>query len=293
MRRRKIEAHRLTISGLREDADYANFLVALRRAAHSHEDATQQTRNKSHLLWDARRQRNGHIRLSLISFSRGFRPDILDTDAYQITATPLGENQTGVEWTHCLGGQVGNRFVLLIEKHQGGIYPKSLEHYLNWLIQRIETVPFAVTGDEDQTDVVVSIEAEPGEEFIRRLDALDRITAATYRIVRPNPGWADLENELGVEAQNSNAQRAEVSMRPRRQGALSQTSGIIGAIKSRFRSQQLDFAHVEGTRDGRKDSFNTEHLGKHEYAELRTDEQGQVDHNDAWQQMKDVFDELV
>jgi hypothetical protein len=163
---------------------------------------------------------------------------------------------------------------------------------LNWLILHVGDVPLAALDNDEEPDVVVSVEAEPGEEFIRRLDALDRITAATYRIVRPNPGWSDLESELGTQAGNSDAQRAEVSMRPRRRGTLSRVGGIIEAIKARFRSRDLDFAHVEGTRDGRKDAFDTEHLGQHAYLELNTDEQGQVEHSDAWRKLNSLFDEL-
>lgn len=290
MIRRKIEVHRLTISGLEDDADYVEFLVSLRSQLTSAEGATQRGQSKSHLLWDCRRMGSGRVQMQFLSFARGFRPDILDTKDFEISETPLAENQTGVEWTHCIGGRVGDRFILIIEKHQGGIYPRSIEHYLNWLVLHVGEVPMATLDNDEEFDVVVSLEAEPGEEFIRRLEALDRITAATYRVVRPNPGWADLESELGTQADDSNAQRAEISMRPVRRGTLSPVQGIIAAIKSRFRSQELDFAHVEGSRAGRKDAFNTERLGKHAYLELGTDERGQVDHKDAWQKLNDLFD---
>ena len=89
MKKRKIEVHRLTISGLDDDASYVEFVSNLRRQFESHEDATQKGRTKSHVLWDCEGQRGGRLRMRFVSFSKGFRPDILDTDEYEITPTPL------------------------------------------------------------------------------------------------------------------------------------------------------------------------------------------------------------
>ena len=288
-KRRKIEVHRLTISGLEDDASYVEFLRNLRGQFDLHEDATQKGRTKSHVLWDCVRHQNGRLRMRFISFSKGFRPDILDTEDYEIGPTPLEESQTGVEWTHCLAGESGARFLMLVEKHQGGIYPRSIETYLNWMIGKSDQ-PRQATDDEELAEVLVSLEAEPGEEFIARLDALTRIKAATYRIVRPNPGWADLENELGTQAADSQAHKADISMNASRGGTLNRVRGIIAAIRQRFQAQQLDYAQIDGERDGRSDKFNTEQLGRHAFIEFETDAQGQIDHGNAWRKLNQMFD---
>jgi hypothetical protein len=40
--------------------------------------------------------------------------------------------------------------------------------------------------------VSVSIEVEPTETFLNRIDSAERIKSVTVRIVRPNPGYGDL-----------------------------------------------------------------------------------------------------
>jgi len=78
----------------------------------------------------------------------------------------------------------------------------------------------------------MSLEAEPGEEFLKRLESLDRITNARLRIVRPNPGWKDLEAELGQMADDSDAHKAEVVARARRGSSLEKekVSSVLYAI---------------------------------------------------------------
>jgi hypothetical protein len=153
-----------------------------------------------------------------------------------LSPTPLEETQTGVEWTHCLVGRVRDIYALLVEKHNRGIYPHTIENYLNWMIGKAAKAPFAV----DPNDVDVSVEAEPGEAFIARLDALERITAATFRVVRPNPGWGDLEDDLGDQAGESKAQRADVTMHSRRRGTLRAPNKMTHGVHSGLSKSWLD-----------------------------------------------------
>src|SRR3989339_1130519 len=145
---------------------------------------------------------NHRLRLRFFSYTTGHRPDILDTERFNLTPNPLGPNQTGVEWTHALGGLVNNRYLLLIEKVQTGIHPGTIEKYLQWMIDECYEPPVSGT-DEDREPVTINLEVEPGEEFIQRLNSLSRVRKATVRVVRPHPGWADLESELAEEALQS------------------------------------------------------------------------------------------
>lgn len=288
-KRRKVEVHRLTISGLAKEASYAEFLTRLRDQFASREDATREERSKSHVLWDCRRQEDERVRLQFVSFSKGFRPDIIDTTQYTLAGTPLADSQTGVDWTHCLGGTAGGHFLLLVEKHQAGIFPRSIENYLNWLIGESD-FDLQAEADDGFPRIVVSLEAEPGEAFMSRLDALTRIRAATYRVVRPNPGWTDLEGELNIQSEESNAHKVDVLMTAVRMGTLSAFRGIVGAIKKSFQAGTLDYAKIEGEHEGKKHAFNTSQLAKHSYLNFEIDSHGQVRHDDAWDKLNEFFD---
>lgn len=201
-------------------------------------------KEKSHGLKEARLI-NNRLRLRFFSFTTGHRPDILDTEDFNFTPNPLAPTQTGVEWTHVLGRLVNDRYLLLIERVQTGIHPGTIERYLQWMID--EFYKPLVSGDgEDREPVTINLEAEPGEEFIQRLNSLSSVKKATIRVVRPNPGWADLESELAGEAEESDARKSEITMIARRRGSLSMDRGIITAIRNLFKQQNLDYAAIQG-----------------------------------------------
>jgi hypothetical protein len=288
-RRRKIEVHRLTISALPDNQTYGAFLRRIRHDANSLSDLVMSAGEKSHALEGAS-LRNNRLRLRFLSFTTGHRPDILDTEDFSLVPNPLDPAQTGVEWTHVLGSQRGNRYLMLVEKVQGGIYPGTIERYLQWMVDEF------YEPDEDQDNrqdpVTISLEAEPGEQFIQRMNALTRIMKASVRIVRPNPGWTDLDTELSGEAEASDAHKAEVSMTARRLASLSRTGGIVAAIRTLFADGQLNYASVEGERGNQKDSFSTDKLLKYRFVNFELDDRGQVQDRDAWQKLSDMLDEL-
>lgn len=282
---RRIELHKVTISGLGDDEDYARFLRRTRRAVPALNQAVMRSGGKSHALFSAESV-GASLRLRFMSYTTGHRPDILDTEDFSVEPNPLPRNSTGVEWTHVLGRRLGNGYVFAMERFQAGIWPTTVERYLQWLIDE-----HAPAADEDD-DIVVNIEAVPGERFIQRLNSLDRITKATVRTVRPNPGWPDLETEVAYESQQSDAKKTDLTMTARRKGTLNKQRGIVGAIKRLFGERQLDFAAVEGTKGDAREKFNTARLGKSEKVEFLLDDQGQVVHDIAWQQLGEVIDEL-
>lgn len=281
--KRKVELHKLTISGVGDDTDYAALVRMARGQAGDLSQVVLRSGGKSHALYSAD-VAGTDLRLRFMSFTTGHRPDILDTQDFSVEPNPLPPNTTGVEWTHVLGRNVEDRFVLALERFQAGIWPATVERYLQWLID--ENLP-------DLPNVVISIEAIPGERFIQRLNALHRITKATVRTVRPNPGWPDFETELASESEESDAKKTDVTMTARRNGSLNKQRGIVGAIKSLFGRQELDYAAVEGTRGDARDAFNTQRLGKSATVEFPLDAQGQVRHDIAWRQLGEVVDEQV
>jgi hypothetical protein len=285
-KRRKIEVHKMKISGLDEGQSYGTLIRDVRRRINLLRDAIMQHASKSHALYEVSIH-NRRLHLRFLSFATGYRPDVLDTQDFDVEENPLEDHQTGVEWTHVLGGRVGARYLLLVEKFQVGIWPTTVERYLQWMIDE-----HYVPDDDDADPLVVSIEAEPSATFVNKIDEMTRVTKATVRTVRPNPGWADLESELADMSDESDARKAEVSLTARRRASLDKDAGILAAIKRLFRQRELDYAAVEGEHDGKKERFSTERLGEFRYVNLRLDENGQVDHDDAWRKLNAMMDDL-
>lgn len=290
-KQRKIEVHRLTISGLPEGTAYGSFLRNLRARTRSVADLVLKDGEKSHVLNDVA-QRNHRLRMRFLSYTKGHRPDVLDTEQFALQPNPLTPSQTNVDWTHVLGGLKGERYVLLIERNFSGIWPSAVERYLQWAVDNSYEAPETENQDAEREPVTVNLEAEPGPEFLARMVALDRVTEATVRIVRPNPGWRDLQSELADKAGESDARKVELTMTARRRASLSKQNGIIGWIREAFRRHELGFAAIKGRRGRQTESFNTEKLGKHAMLEIEMDERGQIVADNAWAKLSEMMDNL-
>jgi hypothetical protein len=282
---RKIEVYRLTVSGLEDGTNYGIFLRNLRKKAGTPAATVMRRGEKWHCLHDAI-YGNRRLRLRFLSYKRGHRPDVIDTDKFSLQPNPLMPSQTGVEWTHAIGGKINGRFLLAVERNVTGIWASTMEHYFQWLIDKYFQDDNA---DEDEDPITVSLEADPGPEFLERIQRLDRIKAATVRFVRPNPGWKDLDSELGEVAKDSDAHRAEVTMRARRKDTLDNKRGILGWILHKLKTNTLDYAAIDGQRGKQSDSFNTKKLGRHTFVPMEIDEAGQIIADEAWHKMTDVL----
>ncbi|MDP9175473.1 MAG: hypothetical protein M3O30_16650 [Planctomycetota bacterium] len=284
---RRFEIHSLTISGIVDGSDYRNVILDSRAQIKLLEEAIWKHGGKSHALeeYELTKDKSPSLRLKFISFKTGRRPDVLDTSKFVIQPNPLRRNQTGVDYTHAILVQAGDKWLMVIEKNGDGIFPGSIGLYLNWMLDR--TVAPKISEDEE---IVVSVEPEPGQAFIQRINGLDRITEATLRLVKPNPGWEDLESELGSEANTSRARRAEITMAAKPRQSLTKTTGIVGRIRALFNQRLLGYAAIVGKRDdGTEDRFNTKQLIRKENREVQLDENGQIVSEDAYNAMDEII----
>lgn len=289
-KQRKIEVHRLTISGLSDGTAYGAFIKGVRQRFRDLGRGEWKHGDKTHALKSAA-VHNSRLRLRFYTYKGGFRPDVIDTNTHTISDSPYEESQAGLEYTHALGGRINGRYVLLVEKTQGGLWPRQMETYLQWLVDEFHQ-PEDNQEDEEAEPVAISLEPDPSEEFIARMDSLDRITKATVRTVRPNPGWSDLESELADQSQASDSHKTEVSMAARRNRTLSKTAGIVQAIRDLFRSNDLHMARVEGKRGNESDSFSTEKLNKFRFVRMEINDDGQVSERSAWETLANMMDSL-
>ncbi|MGC8494646.1 MAG: hypothetical protein ACP5SH_23225 [Syntrophobacteraceae bacterium] len=289
-KRRKIEIHRLTISGLPENISYGSFLSRLLNKPLS--ELIMRAGEKWHAAGEIS-IRNHRLRLRFLSYTQGLRPDVLDTDMLSLQPNPLTPSQTNVEWTHVLGSLKSGRYILLIERNNSGIWPSTIERYLQWVADSFyESREEANREDADQEPVTVSLEAEPGPQFLERMESLDRITEVTVRTVRPNPGWRDLQTTLGEMAGESDARKIDLTMTARRRASLDKQSGILAWIRNAFIQRELGFTAIKGQRGRQTEKFNTEKLGKHATINMDVDERGQVIADDAWEKLTDIMDHM-
>lgn len=290
-KQRKIEVYRLTISGLPDGTPYGSFLRNLRGRRRPVAKMVMKAGEKSHALNEAT-LRNHRLRLRFLSYTKGHRPDVLDTDQFSLQPNPLTPAQTNVEWTHALGGLKNDHYILLIERNFEGIWPSTVERYLQWAVDKFYDPPKKDEAKADNKPITVTLLAEPGPEFLDRMDALDRVTEATVRIVRPNPGWRDLQTELGEKAGESDARKVDLVMTARRRASLSKKEGIVAWIRYAFREHELGFAAVKGRRGSQTDKFNTEKLSKHAAIAVEIDDRGQIVPDDAWTKLSKMMDDL-
>lgn len=97
-KRRKFEIHKLTISGLADGMDYRSVICDSRSKIEKLKNTVWEHGGKSHALEQVHRTQQ-RLQMRFLSFRTGYRPDILDTENYEIEPNPLKETQTGVDYT--------------------------------------------------------------------------------------------------------------------------------------------------------------------------------------------------
>lgn len=290
-KRKKVEVFRLTISGLEEGTSYNDLILDV-IGNNQPKQTICKVWSKTHAIMEYTYE-NPLIYMRVMSYKKGYRPDILDTDDFVVSPNPLRPAQTGVEWTHLVGGYVDGKYYLLLEYNYHGLSSSSLERYFAAIASKYEKMIEVDTKEVNPDPLVVSLEAVPGPEFIKRILRLEIVSAAKVRFVRPNPGWRDLECELGEVSSESNSHKTDISMSAPRGKSLSKLSGIIGWIFDKYDAKTLDYAEVKGKVDGRIEAFNTKKLGKSSYVNIEVDENDQIVSEDIKHVMKSIFDEMT
>ncbi|MDR1140306.1 MAG: hypothetical protein LBL62_01345 [Planctomycetaceae bacterium] len=281
-KKRTIEFYVLTISGLPKETDYWNLLeqvVSITVAKQRERSAG----DKADILYSARKQKN-RIEMRFGTYSAGTRPDVIDTETLKIEKSPLLPTQTSIQYTHLLGVKNSERYYILLEKVQNGVWASNFADYIYWLLE-LSAEKFSLNTQ----DLDVNIEPVPSPAFIERLNALEIISEASIRIVRPNPGWEDLETALGDQSQKSGSSKTEITMRAKRNESLNKSTGIVKTIKE----GHSDYARVCGKKaNNEPDKFSTENLKRTEKINIPPSVNGQIDPNIIWTALTEVGDDL-
>jgi hypothetical protein len=182
--------------------------------------------------------------------------------------------------------KTSGKYYLLLEKYRDGIWASNLEAYILWLLEKFSGY------ESDKLDV--NIEPAPSKEFIKRLDALETISEVTIRVVRPNPGWDDLDTALGRESDESGSSKTDVTMKSKRSESLNKKRGIIAAVKDRFSKGILGYAKIKGKKqDKKEDVFSTEKLCRSDKHSILTDDKGLIVEETAMSLLNRLADDLV
>ena len=269
---RTMELHHFTISGIGKKQNYCVFLQKLLSEAVADGVPVLKLGGKSHVLSEVVEARDGeeYSYMRFYSYKTGSRPDIITITSQHIEESPLSVDQTFIEWTHALIISVQHVWYLGIEKNSQGIFPKSIEKYLQWLCDKYINT--------DGKDVSISVEPVPSAEFIERLKALSSVKKATIRYARPNPcDWDELESSILQGADESYATKAKVEMSSGKNAGLSQTSGIVKEIRDKYEQHTLGYASIEGvTAEGKNDMFNTSKLITKDTVSTEVDDNGRI-----------------
>lgn len=124
--------------------------------------------------------------------------------------------------------------LLLIETKRGNLHPWDLATVIENQARKFPKYK--------SLDLVFNPIADP--EFIKRLDDLTRIQAATVTIARPNPDWTDRYNELTKVADESNARALDVSARSKRGKSLSRDAGLLQFIRHSAKAAHSIFQKI-------------------------------------------------
>lgn len=280
-KRRKLELYRLTISGLKDKVDYKKFLVDCWNNLKEDDQNVFVSGGKSHSL-DTISRTKGNLWIRFYSFTPGERPDVINVNSHSIRPNPIKDNEALLHWTHAMAKQLTDRFVILVERVQTGIWPSKIETYLQWMVDHElnESLRKRATAKTDEP-ITINLELEADKSFFNLVDSMDRIASATVRIVRPNPGWQDYDKLLGDEASASDARIAEVTMKARRGASLSKNDGIVQAMRDLDQNNRLGRAVVEGDLDGESKAVSTDSHGKSQFKYLATNDDGNVIANQA------------
>lgn len=281
-KRRKIESHKLVISGLVEGTDYNEFLLEIWERFDNPMEAVFSSGSKSHCLEDMTMVGNA-LCIRFFSYSEGDRPPVVNTSSMNISPNPLEEDETFITWTHVVSGKSKKRNALIIERVQTGIWPTKIQEYLQWMIDEfVSEESLSDYQASEREPITVSIEPDPDASFMRKVMSLDRITSATVRIVRPNPGWKDLDDALGEEADESDAHYADVKMNARRNSSLSKDKGIIKEMARLDSQGDLGRAVVEGRSGEVSEKFSSERIVRHKYESLPVDIDGKIQSDESF-----------
>jgi hypothetical protein len=283
---RSVDFFRLVISGLRPETSYVTFLSALFDSLPETSSRVVELGGKTHYLQRIE-QKEGSAQLLFVSFKLGERPDVVDTGTLAITPTPLAPTQTHAEWTHALlQPPIDGVYRLLIERQRLGIWPQSIEDYFNELIQRrLVASPANDFREASDVPVSVSIEVEPTETFLNRIDSAERIKSVTVRIVRPNPGYGDLETELGDLLKESDAQRTDITVSARRNASLKKEEGVVALLHDLEETRKLGVAKAEIVEDGKQVALSTTTMGRKGVIKVKTDANGNLAHDSVFSAM--------
>lgn len=280
---RTLEVYRLTISGLPEGISYNQLFKKIIKIIP--EDQKYFIINSKHysLAKCKVNKEDDSLELQFTSYKEGNRPDVLNTETNTIQDNPLPLNLESIEYTHALGCPKKDRYLLILERNSQGIWPNTVAKLIELICKKYSMYLFEKRLREE---IIVNLEPVPGSSFQEKVKKLKRITKATLRIVKPNPCWDDLENELGDLSDKSNARMIEVTTSAPRGKSLKKKDGLVHYILDLLAKKQLDRAVIEGrTEDKTKEKYTTTEESVKEQVSISLDDKGQVNSNEIYNEM--------
>jgi hypothetical protein len=210
--------------------------------------------------------------------TRGLNPLIFNTLSSEERVQHLAQGEVVATKTHALVN-LSSRTAIVEYNHQGAKASDiasvlgSTGRVLGWEGLKVELNPLV------------------SESFIGEVERFERIREATARLVRPNLGWSDWEDELTEAAEDSDAQAVNVEFTAPRGESLSQTAGVVPFIRRLATTplSPLKRASLTGRRQGEDEetTVSTTNHVEHQRINVRLDPDGHVSDADIQQHPAD------
>src|SRR5690606_26414234 len=116
------------------------------------------------------------------------------------------------------------------------------------MARTIEELLRGVRGDDFRIDFSPLVE----ENFVREINRFTRIRKASITMIKPNAGWDDHYTKISKLLEESDGEKADLSVRAARGESLSKEAGIVEVIKDVVSDDQpyVSDAEIVGLKEG-------------------------------------------
>lgn len=225
------------------------------------------------------------ILFELYQGPKGVNPVIFDVNSGNPRIEDLQIGEFLAEKTYALVDPNARR--IAVERNQKGVKAEGIAKLVEKLIR------ISRRGKAEFKNFKIEFVAMVDEEFSEEINQFDRIREASIVVTRPNASWTDHYTSLSSALEDSNGDKAEISVRAGRGESLNRRNGIVSIMKEIVSDAfpYLQRATVKGVRHGESAETtisSTKHI-RHSRARVHVDENGHVYESDVYDALEGLL----
>lgn len=233
---RKISAYAIHAHGKDFSGDYEELFSVISSMEKS--DRIIKIRDVVVAITNVSRVADGYF-LTFVEGEEGVQPLILDTVTGETRDGDLERDEALGAAAHALVKPNGRR--ILIEYVKRGAKAEVMARTVEELLR-------SKRGKDFRIEFSPLVE----EDFVREINRFTRIRMASITMIKPNAGWDDHYTKISKLLEESDGEKADLSVRAARGETLSKTAGIVEIIKDVVTDEQpyVSDAEIVGMKDG-------------------------------------------